>query len=282
MLLGYNTNGFTSHSLADALTVIAGIGYRSVGLTLDHHAINPFRPDWTLESGRCRDLLRRLDLVAVVETGARYLLDPWRKHYPTLLDEHPSRRRRREDFLERAIDIAADLGAPAVSLWSGALPAGSSEEVGMTRLIGALERLTEYAGVRGVAVALEPEPGMLIASMSDYTRLLAQIKHPSLKLTLDVGHAYLSEDGDVCDVVRRFAPHIVNVHLEGMTRPRHDHLPPWDGELDVAAVIRTLVEVGYDGPATYELSRHSHEVVDVARRAFSFAQDAVARAASSY
>jgi L-ribulose-5-phosphate 3-epimerase len=269
MLLGYNTNGFTSHSLPDALTVIAGIGYRSVGLTLDHHAINPFRADWTLESGRCRDLLK-----------ARYLLDPWRKHYPTLLDEHPSRRRRREEFLERAIDIAADLGAPAVSLWSGSTPPGSSEDVVTTRLIGSLEHLTEYAGVRGVALALEPEPGMLIASMTDYTRLLAQIKHPALKLTLDVGHAYLTEDGDVCDVVRRFAPHLANVHLEGMTRPRHDHLPPWEGELDVAAVIRTLAEVGYDGPATYELSRHSHEVVDVARRAFTFAQDALTRAAA--
>jgi L-ribulose-5-phosphate 3-epimerase len=277
MLLGYNTNGFTSHSLPDALAVISGIGYQSVGLTLDHHAINPYRADWPLEAGRCRDLLKRLNLVAVVETGARYLLDPWRKHHPTLLDEHPSRRRRREEFLERAIDIATDLGAPAVSLWSGTTPAGSSTEVVMTRLIGSLERLVEYAGVRGVALALEPEPGMLIASMADFGRVLAQVKHPALKLTLDVGHAHLTEDASIGDVVRRFAPHLANVHLEGMTRPQHDHLVPWEGELDVGAALRALAEVGYEGPATFELSRHSHEVVDVARRAFTFAQGELAR-----
>jgi L-ribulose-5-phosphate 3-epimerase len=277
MLLGYNTNGFTSHSLPDALTVIAGLGYQSVGLTLDHHVINPYRSDWPLEAGRCRDLLKRLNLVAVVETGARYLLDPWRKHHPTLLDEHPSRRRRREEFLERAIDIGADLGSPAVSFWSGATPIGSSSEVVMTRLIGALERLADYASVRGVALALEPEPGMLVATMGDFTHLLAQIKHPALKLTLDIGHAHLSEDGSVCDVVRRFAPHLVNVHLEGMTRLEHDHLPPWEGDLDVGAVLRTLVEIGYDGPATFELSRHSHAAVEVARRSFAFAQEALGR-----
>src|SRR5688572_28783249 len=106
LLLGYNTNGFTSHALGDALTVIAGLGYRSVGLTVDHHALSPARPDWRGEAARCRELLYRLNLVPVVETGARYLLDPWRKHKPTLLDDRPAGRQRREEFLEDTIVIA--------------------------------------------------------------------------------------------------------------------------------------------------------------------------------
>ena len=52
-----------------------------------------------------------------------------------------------------------------------------------------------------------------------------------------------------------------------MRRPVHDHLAPWEGDLDLGAVVAALREVGYAGPATFELSRHSHAAVDTARRA---------------
>ena len=39
--LGYNTNGFAHHRLTDALRLLADIGYQSVAITLDHHALNP-------------------------------------------------------------------------------------------------------------------------------------------------------------------------------------------------------------------------------------------------
>jgi sugar phosphate isomerase/epimerase len=274
VLLGYNTNGFSSHALSDALAVIAGIGYKSVGLTLDHHALNPLRADTAIEAARYRDLLSELGLIAVVETGARYVLDPWHKHQPTLLDDHPNARALREDFLERAIDIAAEIGASVVSLWSGTAPKATEPEVLEWRLQGALERLSERATAQGVVLALEPEPGMYVATMTDYAQVRAHL--PALKLTLDVGHAHLTEDAGAVATIRGFAPDIANVHLEGMRRPHHDHLPPWEGDLDVAAVLETLREVGYQGPATFELSRHSHDAVETARRAFEFAEKALA------
>jgi hypothetical protein len=43
--LGYNTNGFAHHNLLDAIDVLAEIGYRSVAITLDHNALNPFTAD---------------------------------------------------------------------------------------------------------------------------------------------------------------------------------------------------------------------------------------------
>jgi sugar phosphate isomerase/epimerase len=275
VLLGYNTNGFSSHGVNDALSVIATIGYTSVGLTIDHHTFNPLRPEWRAEAARCRKLLQSLNLVPVIETGARYLLDPWRKHQPTLLDEREEERRRREEFLKWSIDAAVEIGATVVSLWSGVAPKDVAPDVLDRRLVAALERLADRAAARRIVLALEPEPGMLVSTMSDFERVRALLPHEALKLTLDVGHAHLTEPDGAAATVRRFAPLLANAHLEGMARPRHDHLPPWEGDLDVADVLRTFVAADYRGPATFELSRHSHDAVETARRAFDFAQQAL-------
>src|SRR5690349_6678174 len=112
----YNTNGLTSHRLDEALALLADCGYDGVALTLAvaHH--DPFAPDL---AGRTAALRRRLDvlgLASVVETIARYLLDPRRKHHPTLVSA--TGRERRIAFLKLCVDVAADLGSEAISFWA--------------------------------------------------------------------------------------------------------------------------------------------------------------------
>ena len=85
MILGYNTSGFAHHRLEDALAILADLGYGGVALTLDYHVLDPYEPDLPRRVASVRDLLERLGLRSVVETGARFLLDPRRKHQPTLI-----------------------------------------------------------------------------------------------------------------------------------------------------------------------------------------------------
>ena len=99
MRFGYNTNGFAHHRLEDALTILAELGYRSVALTLDHHALNPYDPDTSRQLPLIRERLRSLGLGVVIETGARFLLDPWRKHQPTLLSSDAEERAAPPRFL---------------------------------------------------------------------------------------------------------------------------------------------------------------------------------------
>ena len=274
MLLGYNTNGFASHALDDALRVIAEIGYRSVGLTLDHHALNPLAEGANREAKRIARLLAELRLTVVVETGARFLLDPRRKHRPTLLEDEPEARRVRLDFLLRAVDVATELGAGVVSLWSGARPesSGATPSELDDRLVEGLRAVCERAAASGVTIGFEPEPGMHVETMAHFERVRDRVGHDALALTLDVGHAHLTEPSGAAETVRRYAGSIVNVHLEGMNRDAHEHLPPWEGDLDVREVVSVLRAVRYEGPATLELSRHSHDAVRIARRAFEFLQ----------
>jgi sugar phosphate isomerase/epimerase len=269
MRLGYNTNGFASHRLRDALHVIAGLGFRSVAVTLDAGALDPYDDGALDEARRLRDWLAERDVLPVVETGARFLLDPWRKHWPTLLSPNPEYRRRRLDFLERAIDVAAALGAPVVSLWAGTAESDESRTVLDERLAEGLRALCSHARDHDVVIGFEPEPGMHVESMADFRRIRALVDDPALRLTLDVGHAHITE-ASAPATIRECAADIVNVHLEGMLRDRHDHLLPGEGDLDLAAVVDAFREVGYSGPANLELSRHSHMAVDAARWSIAF------------
>src|SRR2546428_84840 len=164
--LGYNTNGFTSHRLRDALEVIAGLGFKSVALTLDAGALDPYDGSTAGEARAIGAWLAAHDLVPVVETGARFLLDPWRKHWPTLLSPRREERERRIDFLKRAIGIAALLGAEVVSLWSGAAEADEPAERLDERLAEGLRLLAREAATHGVVLGFEPEPGMHIEGVA--------------------------------------------------------------------------------------------------------------------
>jgi sugar phosphate isomerase/epimerase len=270
MRFGYNTNGFAHHRLEDTLAILAELGYQSVALTLDYHALDPFAPDFPVQLETIRALLHRLDLRSVIETGARFLLDPWRKHQPTLLSADSTERQRRLDFLHRAVDVARALGADAVSFWSGTVLDEAQEDVLMARLVDACRALCEYAAGQEVRLAFEPEPGMFIDTMTRYAQLREHVGHPAFGLTIDLGHLHCLGEVPIADRLRAWRELLWNVHIEDMRRGAHDHLMFGEGEIEFGPVLRTLAEIGYEGGVHVELSRHSHNAVETARGALAF------------
>jgi sugar phosphate isomerase/epimerase len=264
---GYGTNGFANHTLDDALRVIADLGYTGVALTLDHQHLDPFAPELAGRTAAVADRLSALGLSVVVETGARYLLDPWTKHHPTLVSEEWPRR---VDFLRRAIRIAADLGADCVSFWSGVLPSGTDPELGRTRMVQGVAEVLAEAAAAGVPLGLEPEPGHLVERLDDVFALRHTLGDPDLlRVTLDAGHCVAVEPVDAAACIRSAAGLLVNVQLDDMLPGVHEHLEFGDGALDLSATLAALVEVDYQGLAAVELPRHSHAAPEVARRALA-------------
>jgi sugar phosphate isomerase/epimerase len=265
--LGYGTNGFANHRLDDALRVIADLGYTSVALTLDHHHLDPYADDVVKQTERVAGLLDLLGLRCVVETGARYLLDPYRKHHPTLVCDEPQRR---IDFLERAVRIAADLNADCVSFWSGIRPSTVDPGTAWRRMRTGVATVLEEAAALDVPLGLEPEPGMFVEHLSEALRLREELGAPELLgITLDVGHCVAVESDDAATCLRRAADLLVNVQLDDMRTGVHEHLEFGEGELDLPATLAALTEVGYSGVAAVELPRHSHAAPDVAARAIA-------------
>ncbi|MDD9206890.1 sugar phosphate isomerase/epimerase [Georgenia sp. 10Sc9-8] len=264
--LAYGTNGFADHSLPGALEVIAGLGYEGVAITLDHGLIDPFAPNLAARTAEVRRLLRHHGLAVAVETGARYLLDPWHKHEPTLVSD--TGRDRRVDFLRRAVDIAAELGSEVVSMWSGTLPPGVPAEEGWRRLEDGMAPVLTHAERAGVTLAFEPEPGMLVDHIDQAVELRRRLGEPAaLRLTLDIGHLVCNEDEPPPRCVHRAGDVLAHVQIDDMRRGVHEHLEPGTGEVDFPPVLAALRDVGYAGLVAVELPRHSHAAPQVARRA---------------
>jgi L-ribulose-5-phosphate 3-epimerase len=272
MYFGYNTNGFAHHRLDDTLTILAELGYQGVALTLDHQTVNPLEPDWRKIAERVRRQLEQLRLRCVVETGARFLLDPRRKHQPTIVSIREADWQRRLDFLCRAVDVAVALGSNVVSFWSGTPDESAADDILMTRLLVACSYLCDYAEPHGVRLAFEPEPGMFIDTMARFDELELPVSRPHFGLTLDIGHMHCQGEWPIAEQIHRWRDVLCNVHIEDMRKGVHEHLMFGEGEMDFPPILRALDEIGYTGGVFVELSRHSHNAVETARRALAFLQ----------
>ena len=256
MRLGYHTNSLQNHRLDDALVLLAEHGYGAVSITPDTCHLDPATTtDAELDALAAR--LRDLGLHPVMETGARFLLDPRVKHEPTLMTADAAARSRRLDFYGRVAAMGARLGAQVVSFWAGIdrAPGADSRD----RLLEGVAAACRRIRAEGLTPALEPEPGMAVETVADWHAVRTALGSEAPMLTLDIGHLYVVWEGDPVEVIAANAPFLAQVHLEDMRRGVHEHLVPGRGEVPFGRILTALKDCGYGGSVSFELSRSSHE-----------------------
>jgi len=271
MYFGFNTNGLAHHAFEDAVSLLSQIGYEGIAITLDHDLLGRRDGDffWRMPLAEIHETVQRSGLRSVVETGARFLLDPWKKHSPNLLDPVPFRRAFRQRFYARAVELAQILGSDCVSIWSGAArDVDESEAVLLARLTEELKFLVNFAGEQGVKIAFEPEPGMFVATMSQFERLLDSAP-AELRLTLDVGHLFCQNE-QIPFYIKRHENRLVNIHFDDAHRGVHEHLLPGEGGIDFEEFFSALHSISYSGGVYAEMSRHSTTGIETAQKVFEF------------
>ncbi len=269
MKLFYNTNGFAHHRLEEIVDVLADLGYDGIALTPDVHHLDPLRSS-EADVDRFRAKVASRGLAVTIEAGARFVLDPRQKHHPTLLtrDGHAAR----QAFYVKLIDLAAALGSPLVSIWSGrAEPDTPAGDAALDLLTERLLPVLQHAEHRGVHVCLEPEPGMRVQTLAEYDALRERVeaRGARLWLTIDTGHLVVTETAPYDEHVRSRGAWLKNVQLDDAKRGVHEHLVFGDGEVDFVAMRRALEAIQYRDPVSVELSRHSHDAWNVAAKALS-------------
>lgn len=170
----------------------------------------------------------------------------------TLLNADPDKARLAQDRLNGLVRLAEALEAPLVTIGSfrGRLAWGGPH--GRELLAERLRQAAEYAGSRGVRLALEPlnrYEADLILNAAEGLDFVAQVDHPALGLLLDTYHVNIEECswtepfGRVCQAGRLF-----HVHLGDNNR-----LYPGGGLIDFGAILAELNACGYSGYLSAEL-----------------------------
>jgi sugar phosphate isomerase/epimerase len=251
----FASNLFVDRSLEDACTAIRAAGFAFVEVLADTpHAPLVKNPPPDIEGMRLAVERSGLRVSAVNANTVRCLASGSEKDFfafrPSIHERDPNPRQVRVGYTRRAIDLCRALCAPVCVIATGPAPRDGNRSLDMSILSEILPELLDYADECGVTLAMEYEPGLLIGNAAELEKLLRL--HDMLMCNLDIGHAAVCGE-DPVSLVRRFGDKIANVHFEDIRGREHYHLPPSEGDIDLAGVIRELQAIDYNGAVTYEL-----------------------------
>jgi L-ribulose-5-phosphate 3-epimerase len=150
------------------------------------------------------------------------------------------------------LNLAAALGATVLTGSADDVP-----EAQLRLLYDRLLRLADYAGQRGITLALETHPG-IAQNATRALRAMHDLQHPRIRLNWDTANVYYHNEGmqDGEAELERVAPYVVHLHLKDCRRGYHDWYFPALGEaggVDFANVGRILEEAGFQGTFSIEL-----------------------------
>ncbi len=280
----YSTNAFTRYSLEEALRLIGRLGFDGVELVADTpHLFVPAVMEWqtgsaegvagtaataqsiTARSATTGSALESLiTLVHAAKLPVSNVNANTARGTPhdnagwTLSDPDTAGRDSAVRNVCGAIDIAAAVGAPSISVAGGQADVHASMHEGRRFFRESLSRLLPYARARGIRVGIEAEPGLVISTTSDTESCLSEMRDENLGANLDIGHCIVVGENPR-ESIRRLAGRIWHVHLEDIRGREHFHRVPGEGEVDFATVFRALISGGYEGFVTLELYTYPHD-----------------------
>ncbi|MBN1248397.1 MAG: sugar phosphate isomerase/epimerase, partial [Anaerolineae bacterium] len=235
------TQPLAKYPVLRALEVIQGLGFDGVEICLENDDMAP-------------DLLTPEKIAAVRQRVTALGLEPISISY-------------HQDYVysdvyfeltKSAIRVTPEFGTD-LFVFSGP-PKRANDDEGFDRMVARTRELAVVAERAGVILAEEFEPNFVVGSTADLLRLFEAVDSPALAANMDLGHVFLC-DPDPIAAIRAVGKRIVHCHVEGMATGVHNHLLPQEGDMDLAAYLAALHDVGYDGPLSLDLYNHDYEVV---------------------
>ncbi len=142
------------------------------------------------------------------------------------------------------IDYSAAFGAPCIRIFSGDIPKAGSEKETIRWFLECLEECCQYAGGKGVFLALENHGGISVPA----ERLIAivrEVRSPWFGVNLDTGNFH--SDDPYADIAK-VAPYAINVQVKTEMTPKGSAKQP----ADLARIVGMLRDAGYRGYVALE------------------------------
>ena len=162
----------------------------------------------------------------------------------------------RADAVRYVVDclrFAAEIGAPLIQM----LPSGETRLAPLatqaeewTWSVEAMREAVREAERVGVRICIEPlnrYEAYLVTHTDEAMAYLAAVGSPWVGMTLDLFHAHL-EEADIRKAILTAGPRLFHVHVADTNRQGLGR-----GHLDVAACVRALHAIGYDGSVVLEV-----------------------------
>ena len=231
-------------NLAEAVDATLLAGYESIGLWREP----------VLEAGLGRS-------IRIIDDSGLRVSSLCRGGFFTM-EEGPSRRESMDDN-RRAIAEAHALGAPALVLVAGGLPAGSRDIVGArARVRDAIAELADEAAAADVTLAIEPLHPMyasdraVVSTLGQALDIAEQFPSGVVGAVVDTFHVWW--DPHLVAQIARAGDRIASYQVCDWATPlpsdvllaRHY---PGDGVIDFAGITAAVVAAGYSGDIEVEI-----------------------------
>lgn len=236
--------------VADLVGKLSQAGYKSVELNGDFWS-NGFTPHVTpaLDASGRADIAR-----AIADAGMNISALSACLH---LAKETAEERRAGIDYLKASIDLARDIGAPVVWVFTGRAFGSIDLQTARKYLAEALEEVCDHAKNRGVRFGIEGCSMHIVAKADEYLELFRAIPGSDVRVAFDPTHFQLRGEDPVRAAELLF-DRISNFHVKDSIGlyPDFKCVPLGTGEVDLKAVVETLRRLGYDGAASVEYESH--------------------------
>lgn len=186
----------------------------------------------------------------------------WSRHVPatlSLIAPEKSYRIDAMDEVKRALETAEMIPVSAITLHLG-LKDDAWDTRAIENSLTAIEHLKAFAHPLGVKVLLENLQNDV--TTPEHLLEILNVGHfDNVGVTLDVGHAYLSDTG-IDHAFELLKPRIRELHLHDNHGMRDEHLWPGSGEIDWAHLAKLTATLPADVPGILEIAHELNETAE--------------------
>lgn len=253
MKKGISIWAFPNQEPRDCFRMAKRFGYDGIELSFDESG--PISP----QSAEKSDLME-IRKAAESHGLSLYSLASGLYWSTSLTAEDPAERERAEQLVRKQLDAAAALGCDTILILPGMVSGlGAADpvvpyEIVYERAQAALLRLAEYAEKKRVTIGIENVWNKFLLSPMEMRDFIDRIGSQRVAAYFDVGNVV--RDGYPEQWIRILGHRIAKVHFKDYKRAIgtiSGFVELLAGDVDFAAVMRALREVGYDGWVTAEV-----------------------------
>lgn len=152
------------------------------------------------------------------------------------------------------VDHYAALGAPVIRVFAGRPPRGVDDDEAIKRCVPVFEEVCEYAGQRGVMLAIENHD--FTSRFEPMMKVVKAVKSPWFGVNLDSGNFHSQ---DPYADLEKIAPYAINAQIKVEIKPTGQPKQP----TDLKRIAKILRDAGYSGYVVleYEASEDPYKAI---------------------